>query len=247
MAKSIDILLEDDHLLVVNKPAGTLTVPGRHGGVSLREVIAARLKIDAFLLLVHRLDRQTSGVLILAKTKEAQRALAGQFQSRQVRKEYLALVRGSPPDDRGTVDVLMGPHTRVTGKMTVKQNKGKHSRTDWEVVERFTGITLVRCRPLTGRQHQIRVHLSAIGLPLLVDPLYGGGEAFYLSEIKSDYRPSGRHEERPLIDRLTLHAEAITLTHPATGASVRIEAPLPKDLRATLDQLRKHGRPILQP
>lgn len=239
MARSIDVLLNDDHLIVVNKPAGLLTVPGRKGGVSLREVIGERAGVREFLWLVHRLDRQTSGVLLLAKTQAAQRHLQMQFQSRQVDKEYLAIVQGVPADDRGTVEVLMAPHPRVTGKMIVKRNKGKHSRTDWEVVERFSGAALLRCHPFTGRQHQIRVHLATIDLPLLVDPLYGEAEAFYLSALKPGYRPSVRHEERPLIDRLTLHAARLGFNHPADERRIEVEAPLPKDMRATLDQLRK--------
>ncbi len=239
VARRIDVLLEDDDLLVVNKPAGQLTVPGRRGGVSLREAIARLTSVEQSLLLVHRLDRETSGVLLLAKTPGAQRFLARQFQNRQVAKEYLAIVRGRPEDDSGLIHAPLAPHPRVTGKMVVNQKKGRPSQTKWRVVERLGGMTLVRCRPLTGRQHQIRVHLQFIGLPLLVDALYGDSSAFYLSSLKPGYRPSSRHRERPLIDRLTLHAEAISFTHPSIGRCVRVEAPLPKDFRATLTQLRK--------
>ena len=238
-SNKIDILLEDDDLVVVDKPAGLLTVPGRNGGISLREVIGSAAGVHDFLLLVHRLDRQTSGVLLLAKTKQAQQHLQMQFQERQVHKEYLAIVRGQPVEDHGTVQVLMAPHPRVTGKMMVKQSKGKSSKTDWEVVERFGGAALLRCHPFTGRQHQIRVHLAHIGLPLLVDRLYSETEAFYLSQLKPGYHSSTRREERPLIDRLTLHAHVLTFAHPADGRQIRIEAPIPKDFRATLDQLRK--------
>ena len=241
MAKRIDVLLEDDDLVVVNKPAGLLTVPGRNGGVSLREVIGAAAGIRDFLLLVHRLDRQTSGVLVLAKTKEAHRNLQSQFEHRQVQKEYLAIVRGQPVEDRGMVEALLSPHPRVTGKMVVKQNKGKRSRTDWEVVERFGGATLLSCRPQPGRQHQLRVPLAHIGRPLGGDALYGDTEAFFLSQLKPGYRASGGQEERPLIDRLTLHAHVLQFAHPRDQHPVRVEAPIPKDFRATLDQLRKLG------
>ncbi|MCL2330710.1 MAG: RluA family pseudouridine synthase [Phycisphaerae bacterium] len=241
-SNKIEILLEDDDLVAVNKPAGLLTVQGRNGGISLRDVIGSAAGVYDFLLLVHRLDRQTSGVLLLAKTKQAQQSLQMQFQERQVHKEYLAIVHGQPVEDHGTIQVFMAPHPRVTGKMMVKGNKsqkGKSSKTDWEVVERFPGAALLRCIPFTGRQHQIRVHLAHIGLPLLVDRLYSETEQFCLSELKPRYRASGRHEERPLIDRLTLHAHRLRFAHPRDGRSIQLEAPLPKDFRATLDQLRK--------
>jgi 23S rRNA pseudouridine955/2504/2580 synthase/23S rRNA pseudouridine1911/1915/1917 synthase len=225
--------------LVVNKPPGVLTVPGRCGGASLLEIIPRVMGIEQKLFLVHRLDRGTSGVLVLAKTSEDQRALATQFQERAVRKEYLAIVRGSPNDESGRVETLLGPHDRVTGKMIVKKRKGKHSVTEWELVERLGIASLILARPLTGRQHQIRVHLKHIGLPLLVDKLYGKAEALYLSQIKPGYAPSSRKEERPLISRLTLHASALSLTHPVSGHTIRLEAEPPKDFRAVLTQLRK--------
>ncbi len=238
-AQDLTILLQDDHLLVVNKPAGLLTVPGRQGGHSLREAIAHALGITQKLFLVHRLDAGTSGVLLLAKTSEAQTRLSQQFQDRQVQKEYLALVRGRPEEDSGLIVAPIAPHPRIPAKMIVSEKKGRPSQTKWQIVERLQGISLVRCRPLTGRQHQIRIHLALIDLPLLVDPLYGSAEAFYLSQIKPDYKPSHRHEERPLLARLSLHAESLTFTHPQTHQPVRVEAALPKDMQATLTQLRK--------
>lgn len=239
LARKIEVLWEDDDLLVVNKPAGVLTVPGRQGGASLREAIAALTGVERDLRLVHRLDRETSGVLVMVKTVEAQRDLTRQFEKRTVEKQYLALVRGEPDDDSGLIHAALAPHPRITGKMVVKESKGKSAQTRWRVVERFGSASLIRCWPLTGRQHQIRVHLHLIGLPLLVDPLYAGTEAFLLSSLKPGYRPSSRHEERPLIERLTLHAEVIAFAHPTTAAPMRIEAPLPKDFRATLNQFRR--------
>lgn len=243
MARGLDILYEDGHLLVVNKPAGVLTIPGRQGGeVALREVLAERLKITSELRLVHRLDRPTSGVLVLAKTFDAQRALSHQFRRREVDKDYLALVRSQPPSPEGLIDAPLAPHPRRRHLMTVPRTGGRPSRTAWKLVERFRHFSLLRCRLLTGRQHQIRVHLNHVGLPLAVDANYGGADALYLSQFKRDYRPTRRGPERPLIDRLTLHAERLAFTHPATGEPLTITAPLPKDFRATLNQLRKYGR-----
>ncbi|MHC4444776.1 MAG: RluA family pseudouridine synthase [Planctomycetota bacterium] len=242
MADKLEVLLDDEALLAVNKPAGILTVPGRQGGVSLSAAIASHTGIEQSLRLVHRLDRETSGVLLLAKTLQAQRALSKQFHDRQVGKEYLAIVRGHSDTSAGTIDAPLARHPRVTNRMVINEKKGRPAQTEWSVEERFNGILLLRCFPKTGRQHQIRVHLAHIGLPLLVDSVYAKSSAFILSQVKPDYRPSSRHEERPLIARLTLHAQAITFGHPLTGRQIRIEAAPPKDFRATLTQLRKLAR-----
>jgi len=242
LIRRVEILFEDDDLLVVNKPAGLLTIPGRQGGVALCEAVAHVTGRTHSLLLVHRLDRQTSGVLVLAKTVEAQRVLSRQFAKRQVAKDYLAIVRGRPDGKEGLIDAPLKPASSGGQRMVVSINKGRPAQTRWSLVEAWTGISLLRCRPLTGRQHQIRVHLKYIGLPLLVDALYARCDALYLSQIKADYRASSAHEERPLIERLTLHAERITFMRPSCNEQISIEAPLPKDFRATLNQLRKWVR-----
>lgn len=254
MAHSVEILLEDADLLAVNKPAGMLTIPDRQGAESLRELLARQKQVllnfrerthegKTGLRIVHRLDRETSGVLVLAKHVEAQRTLSGQFFRREVEKSYLAIVRGSPAEDEGLVDVPLGPDPRTPGRMRVRPKAGKRSQTRWAVLERFRGISLLRCRPLTGRQHQIRVHMAHAGMPLLVDPLYGSAEAFFLSSVKRGYRRGLDQEERPLIARLTLHAESLRFVHPISGEPVCVEAPPPKDFRATLAQLRKTCAP----
>jgi 23S rRNA pseudouridine955/2504/2580 synthase/23S rRNA pseudouridine1911/1915/1917 synthase len=178
-------------------------------------------------------------VLVLAQTLHAQRVLSKQFKERQVRKRYFALVHGHPIDNQGLIDAPLAPHPKIANRMMVARKKGRPSQTEWRVVERFRWIALVQCLPRTGRQHQIRVHLAHAGMPLLVDELYGQADRFYLSSVKQGYRPSAGREERPLIARLKLHAEAITFQHPLSEKTVTVEAPLPKDFRATLNQLRK--------
>lgn len=242
MAQTLNVLFEDDDILVVNKPAGVLTIPGRQTEESLRDVIARLLRIEASLRLVHRLDRQTSGVLVLAKTLDAQRDLSRQWRHREVDKFYLALVRGTPPQDEGFIDAPLAPHPRKSNLMIVPTVKGRPSQTEWSVVERFRGFALLRCRLLTGRQHQIRVHLKYIGLPLAVDELYGNAKPLLLSEIKRNYRPNRNRIERPLIGRLTLHAERIVFRHPRRDEKLTLDAPLPKDFKAAVNQLHKCAR-----
>lgn len=241
MPVRIDILLDDPALLAVNKPADVLTIPGRQGGESICDLLA-RAGVPGELRLVHRLDRGTSGVLLLARDVDAQRALSEQFQHRRVDKTYLALVRGAPDDDEGLIDAPLARDPDSPIRMVVHAKLGKRSVTRWQVIERFGGIALVRCHPLTGRQHQIRVHLAHVGMPLLVDGLYGQSDTFFLSSVKMGYKRGG-DEERPLMARLTLHAESVALAHPRSGEPLRIEAPLPKDFRATVAQLRKLRRP----
>jgi len=239
MAPQVEVLFDDPELLAVNKPAGQLVVPDRSGRETLSEIVAELSGGDPTLRIVHRLDRDTSGVLLLARTLDAQRRLSAQLEAHTVEKSYLALVRGAPEREEGVVDLplLLHPGQR---KVVVSE-QGKQARTRWQLVDRLGAASLLRCRPETGRQHQIRVHLLAIGLPLLVDPLYApsSGEGLYLSSLKSNYRRSARHEERPLLARLSLHAESLCFDHPRDGARRRIEAALPKDLRATLHQLRR--------
>ncbi len=236
-AAAMRLLHVDAAFVVIDKPAGVLSAPGRGGHVSAIQLLAARaeLREHPALRIVHRLDRDASGVQVYARTLAAQQNLVRQFAARQVEKVYYALVTGYVPGD-GEIDrplTFDKQHNRVR----TTAGRGKPSVTRYRIVQRVAGHTLLECRPLTGRMHQIRAHLAAIGHPLAVDPLYGAGTGVLLSHYKPGYRASSRREERPLIERLTLHALRITFAHPATGAAVTFEAPLPKDFRATLTQL----------
>lgn len=237
----IPILYCDAHLLVADKPSGLLSVRGKADRPNLQDLLRKReeLRDNPAVRGVHRLDRGASGVILFARTLDAQRSLVRQFAERRVEKIYVAIVGGYVADD-GQVElpILYG---KKGNTVRVGKRHGKPALTRYRILQRLPGNTVLECRPLTGRMHQIRVHLAAIGHPLTVDPLYGGAESVLLSSYKRGYRPSGRHDERPLISRLTLHASALTVEHPASGERVRFEAPLPKDMRATIAQLARLG------
>ena len=243
------ILHEDEHLVVVDKPAGFPVEPSRWGEhpVHLSGALldwAEKRSGDGPLEQrprgLHRLDLGTSGVLMYALSLEAERYYRGLFEAGLVEKTYHAVVVGEVHEG-GTVDAPLAPDLHRGGMMRVDRH-GKPSRTDYVPLEIFRGYTLVEARPRTGRTHQIRVHLASIGHPLAVDPRYGGAPALLLSHLKAGYRPKRGREERPLIERLTLHARAVSLVG-FGGEALHFEAPYPKDFEVALTQLRKWRRP----
>ena len=239
-SRGIEILHVDNDLLAVNKPAGLATIPGRGQETSLVELLRGT-GFGPEIRLVHRIDVDTSGVVVLARTLSGQRALVRAFARREVDKEYWAIVAGKPDADWGVIDAPIGVHPRRKERMRV-QKDGRPAVTEWELLESWLGYSLLRCRPLTGRRHQIRVHLAHAGMPLAVDPLYGGGAGVYLSRLKADYKPSRTHPEYPLIGRVSLHARAVRLRHPGTGEMIEVTAEPPKDFRAVINQLRRLGQ-----
>jgi 23S rRNA pseudouridine1911/1915/1917 synthase len=174
---------------------------------------------------VHRLDRDTSGVVLVARTPAALESLARQFRERQVEKRYLALVRGSLAAS-GTIDRPIGRHPRERKRMSVRSRRGRPAVTHWTVLERFPGLTLVRLMPETGRTHQLRVHLAAAGHPIVGDRVYGG-------------RPGAGGTVR--FPRQALHAEEIRFVHPVHGGAMAVRSPVPADIAGLLADLRKGG------
>jgi RluA family pseudouridine synthase len=200
----------------------------------------ARVRGLRYLMNAHRLDFETSGVILLAKAKPVLVQLANLFGSEKPIKTYLALVQDAPDKDTFEVDAKLAPHPAKVGLIRVDPKHGKRAQTNFEVRERFDGWTLLTCRPLTGRTHQIRAHLRHVGLPIVGDSLYGG-KPLWLSRLKRDYHLKPGQQERPLIGRLALHAEKLSLRHPATGQSITIEAPWPKDFTVALKYLRRYA------
>lgn len=241
MSKSqIEIIHEDEHIVVINKPAGLLSIPDRYDPDKPNAWQATSQLLGIELWVVHRLDKDTSGVLCFAKNEIAHQYLNEQFQNRTVKKEYFALVNGSVVNEN-PIEVSLGikEHPNKLGTMITVQ-KGKPSHTTFEVLERFRHYTLLKATPLSGRTHQIRVHLQAIGHSLMVDPIYSNSDAFYLSSLKGrKYSQKKGEEEKPLINRLTLHAEYLSLQHPYHESTITFHAPTPKDLKAVINQLRK--------
>lgn len=246
------ILWQNEDLIAIAKPAGMPTIPGRDGSASVLETLAAEIglpaegKRDPRLRVLHRLDRDTSGVLLFAKNIDAQRHLSRQFKANTVTKEYLALVSGRPPEKQGEIDAPLSRHPTRKTRMAIAAHGGRPARTLWQIEETFRDYTLLRVFPKTGKTHQIRVHLRSIGLPLAIDPIYNPGRAakstgIYLSRFKRSYSPTHGEDERPLIDRLPLHAERLSFLD-RLGNGVTVECELPKDFRAVLNQLRKWGR-----
>jgi 23S rRNA pseudouridine955/2504/2580 synthase/23S rRNA pseudouridine1911/1915/1917 synthase len=190
------------------------------------------------LFTVHRLDKDTSGVIVFARNEQMHAFLSTAFTDRKVGKEYHGLVTGIPLEKKGTIDAPIMEHPAKKGSMMVHRN-GKPSLTDYEVLEVLGRFAWMRFQIHTGRTHQIRVHMQHIGNPIACDPLYGDGQPILLSSIKKNYKLSLKEEEeKPLLGRLALHASQLSFILP-DGKHILLEAPLPKDLHATLQQLRK--------
>jgi 23S rRNA pseudouridine955/2504/2580 synthase/23S rRNA pseudouridine1911/1915/1917 synthase len=240
-------LWQTDDYTAVNKPAGLATIPGRGETTSVFEQLASQLGLppsgaqDPRLRIVHRLDKDTSGILLFAKNQPAQQHVSHQLQNNDVQKQYLALVAGRPTESCGHIDASLAPHPSRPREMAVATHGGRPAQTDWKLEEVFRHYALLRVFPKTGKTHQIRVHLRHIGFPLAIDPLYhANAPRILLSSFKRYYRSAGV-QERPLIDRLTLHAERLSFQDRA-GAQIELEASLPKDFRAVLNMLRKYGK-----
>jgi 23S rRNA pseudouridine1911/1915/1917 synthase len=230
----LDVLFEDEQLLVVNKPAGMVVHPG--AGTKGDTLVHALLSHCAGSLsgiggverpgIVHRLDRETTGAIVVAKTDAAHRGLAEQFAERDLHKEYLALVSGIPRLLSGVVDQPIDRDKRHRHRMTISE-EGRPARTDWELVEKFdiSRVSLFRCLIHTGRTHQVRVHMKSIGHPLVGDRTYG-------------WRP---HQAKLPVEaeRVMLHAHKLTLVHPITEATLELEAPIPADMAELLTALRE--------
>lgn len=231
------ILYESDEIVALNKPSGLLSIPDREGKEPSLKILLKEKYGDIFT--VHRIDRDTSGLIIFAKNQESHKNLSLQFEARLTRKIYVGLVIGSPSLKQGKIDSSIAPHPALNGTMIIHR-KGKEALTEYEVEEEFGAFSWVRFQIHTGRTHQVRIHAKEMGHPLVCDPLYGDGKPILLSSLKHKKFKLSKNEleERPLLNRLALHAFQLGFTT-MSGEKIELEAPIPKDLRATLQQLRK--------
>ena len=230
------IIFEDSDYIALNKPSGLLSIPDREG----KEVSLKGLLLEKYdpVFTVHRLDKDTSGLIVFAKNETAHRHLSLQFEERQTEKIYVGLVIGSPANQQGSIDLPIAENMVTRGTMIINR-RGKPSLTDYEVLESFGSYSWMQFRIHTGRTHQIRVHMKDLGHPIVCDDLYGDGKPLLLSSLKSKFKLSKNElEERPLLSRLALHAYRLSFTKP-NGDKLELQADLPKDLRATLQQLGK--------
>jgi 23S rRNA pseudouridine1911/1915/1917 synthase len=240
----LEVLFEDDDLVVVNKPPGMVVHPARgHWSGTLAGALQFHFGPSLSSTggptrpgIVHRLDRDTSGAILVARTDQAHTKLAEQFWNRTIEKEYFALVAGRPDRDRDVIDRSIGVHPTQREKMAILHHEdARTAQTFYEVAERFDGFAAMRVLPKTGRTHQIRVHLAHVGCPVLCDRAYGGRAQITRGEIRRD--PG---DQTVLLQRQALHARRLRFLHPRTAQPMEIEAPLPEDMAGVLDELRRY-------
>ena len=232
------IIFENEYFIALNKPAGMLSIPDRmQSETSLKDRLIEKY---GSIFTIHRLDKETSGIILFAKDEVTHKFFSKQFEERSIEKYYLGLVHGVPAHKNGSIDAAIMEHPVFKGQMVINK-KGRPSLTTYEVVENFGKYSLVRFQLHTGRTHQVRVHAKNIGHPIVCDPLYGDGRPVLLSEIKKKFKLSKHdEEERPMLGRVALHSYQLKF-HDAQGNYRELVAEMPKDIRALLQQIKKNN------
>lgn len=253
----LNIIYEDEHLMVLNKSPDMVVHPARgHAIGTLVNALAFHCEnlssINGPLRpgIVHRLDRDTSGIILAVKDEKVHRHLALQFEKREIRKEYLAVIKGETELDSDKIDLPIGKDKRDRKKMAIRHDKGKNAVSVFEVIERFCGYTLVRIIPETGRTHQIRVHMRTIGHPIVADSAYGNSDGCYLGDLMRPLSNTGMHslakvhelwnnKDKPIINRQALHAYKINFLHPVFNKRMEFKAEIPEDMLNFISVLRR--------
>ncbi len=237
--RAFEIIHKDEDILVISKSAGVLSIPGRYRSDTPNLAGILNGYFDE-VFVCHRLDRDTSGIMVFALNAEAHKHLNEQFQTHSLTKIYHAFVAGAVIKDEIDIDIPLMPNPAEKGT-TIPSSRGKESLTKLRVMERFRLATMIECNLVTGRHHQIRAHVAAIGHPLLVDDVYGGSSEFLLSSIKKRYNLKKESDERPIISRLSMHSYSIKFVHPKSNSIMEFTADYPKDLKALHQVLRKYS------
>lgn len=242
MRKDFEIIYDDEDLVIVSKPSGVLTIPDRFDATKPNLYHQLQHHFGE-IFVVHRIDRETSGIVCFAKNAVAHKNLTQQFEARSAEKFYLVLVEGRMHAEEGIIDKPIAESMTEPGKMVIAK-RGKASVTHWKVLEMFAHYSLLEAEIKTGRMHQVRIHLQSDGYPLAIDSMYGKKEAFFLSDVKLNKYKKGKFsdDERPLMSRTTLHAYRLVLTHPTTQERMNFVCEAPKDFQAVLKQLEKWGK-----
>jgi len=233
------VIAETENWIALNKPSGLLSIPDREG----KEVSLKKLLIEKYgnIFTVHRLDKDTSGLIVFAKNETAHKHLSLQFENRSTTKIYQGIVIGSPQNKKETINASIMEHPVKKGTMVINR-KGKEAITDYEVLEDFGIYSLVQFQIHTGRTHQIRIHMKDLGHPIACDEVYGDGKTILLSSFKKKFNLAKNvEEEKPILGRLGLHSQKLSFTD-IDGKKYELESELPKDFRALLQQLRKRKR-----
>ena len=241
MKNKIEIIYQDDDLLVVNKPSGISVTRDRSGAQDLIPALQNQIGEEVELRLIHRLDKDTSGVMAIARNIETQSLYSSCFEKRLVKKTYLALVNGMVIKEHATIRTALSQGHKNENLMRVNPRKGKPALTEYSLLADFGMLSLLAVRPLTGRTHQIRIHLSSVHLPLAIDPIYGSCKPIILSDFKAGYRVRRGREENPLIERLTLHAYQLQLPQVEGRDSMTFIAGLDKKFKGAIKMLTKHN------
>lgn len=236
MKSSLEIIFEDENIIVVNKPGGLLSIPDRFDP-SKKNVFDLLFQSINPLFVVHRIDKDTSGTIVFAKTASSHQILNDAFQNRQVEKSYLAICHGKPDPIKGFIDARIAHSAANDGRMTIHP-KGKEALSFYNCLKTWKQFSLIECQPETGRTHQIRIHLKHISCPIVADPMYGRESALYIQDIKSKARFGKNEDEKiPLIARTALHAQRLKFR--MFDQELEFECPIPKDMRAVIHQMDK--------
>lgn len=235
-----EIILEDENYIFINKNSGILTIPDRYN-YNLPNLVSILSYYRQNIFVVHRLDKDTSGVMMFAKNEKSHKLANTSFEDQLVERKYHVLVRGQFPMDEIEIDIPLLMNMADKGRV-IPSARGKHSLTKVKILEKFRYATLLECELVTGRQHQIRVHLSTIGYPLLVDNLYSDNREFYLSMIKRNYNSNEDIEEKPILKRLSMHSFSLKYKDELSGKEIFATANYPKDFETALKLLRKYSK-----